>query len=291
MPDHAAAVLSPERPIDRVLRLMAALREPRTGCPWDLEQDFASLAPYAIEEAHEVAEAAERGDLDGLRDELGDLLLQVVFHAQLGREQGAFDFDAVANGLADKLVRRHPHVFGAEDAKDAEAVGAIWAEAKRREAEQRGDEPARALDGVPVGMPALARAEKLSRKAARVGFDWPDAAQVLAKIREEVDEVEGALASAPETLAEEIGDLLFATANLARHAGLDAEAALRRANAKFQRRFEAMEDAVTAQGRAMKDTPLEALEAAWSAVTRREREAPHAPEARDGGTNASERTV
>ena len=220
------------RDIERLLAIMAALRTPGSGCPWDLEQDFATIAPYTIEEAYEVAEAIARGDLLDLKDELGDLLLQVVFHARMAEEAGAFDFGDVVESITGKLIRRHPHVFG--DARDLSPAGvkALWGEIKEAEkAERRRErgeagEPAAAglLAGVPAGLPALARAEKLTRKAATVGFDWPDAAQVVGKIEEEVREVREALeAGARGEIEDEIGDLLFAVVNLARHAGVDPE--------------------------------------------------------------------
>lgn len=243
---------------------MARLRDPERGCPWDLRQDFASIAPYTIEEAYEVADAAERGDPEALRDELGDLLLQVVYHAQLAAERGWFDFAAVAAGLCDKLIRRHPHVFGDAPAADAAAVKRLWEENKARE---RGD-AAGTLAGIARALPALRRAQKLQQRAAGVGFDWPDAEGPLAKLREETAELEAALAAGgePAALAEEIGDLLFTTVNLARHLGLDAETCLRHANDKFERRFAALERRLAAAGRRPADCDLDTLEAAWQAV-------------------------
>ena len=224
--------MHPSRDIERLLAIMAALRTPGSGCPWDLEQDFATIAPYTIEEAYEVAEAIARGDLLDLKDELGDLLLQVVFHARMAEEAGAFDFGDVVESITGKLIRRHPHVFG--DARDLSPAGikALWGEIKQAEKAERrrergeAEEPAAAglLAGVPAGLPALARAEKLTRKAATVGFDWPDAAQVVGKIEEEVREVREALeAGSHGEIEDEIGDLLFAVVNLARHAGVDPE--------------------------------------------------------------------
>ncbi len=268
-------------PIARLLGIMAALRDPEGGCPWDLAQTHASIVPYTIEEAYEVAEAVETGDPEELRDELGDLLFQVVFQARIAEEAGAFAFDDVATAIADKMVRRHPHIFGDSKDLDPAAVNAQWAAIKAEErrakaaraaATGRPPAPEGTLDGVPLALPALARAEKISAKAAAVGFDWPDAAEVVAKVREETDEVVQALAGeGPEAVAEEIGDLLFSVANLARHAGVDPEEALRRANLKFQRRFAAMEAEVTKDGRPLAQAGLAAMEEAWVAVKRRER--------------------
>lgn len=265
-------------PIARLLGIMARLRDPEGGCPWDLAQSHASIVPYTIEEAYEVAEAVESGDPDELRDELGDLLFQVVFQARIAEEAGSFAFDDVATAIADKMVRRHPHIFGEVRGLDQDAVNAQWAaikaqeQAEKQQAAKGRPAPQGTLSGVPLALPALTRAEKISRKAAAVGFDWPDAAEVIAKVREETDEVAQALAEeGPEALAEEIGDLLFSVANLARHAGIDPEEALRRANLKFQRRFSAMEAEVTKDGRPLKDAGLAAMEEAWLAVKRRER--------------------
>ncbi|MFL5036560.1 MAG: nucleoside triphosphate pyrophosphohydrolase [Microvirga sp.] len=262
---------TPSRDIARLLAIMAALRTPGSGCPWDLEQDFATIAPYTIEEAYEVAEAIARGDLLDLKDELGDLLLQVVFHARMAEEAGAFDFGDVVESITGKLIRRHPHVFG--DARDLSPAGvkALWGEIKQAEKAERrrergeAEEPAAAgLAGVPAGLPALARAEKLTRKAATVGFDWPDAAQVVGKIEEEAREVREALeAGSRGEIEDEIGDLLFAVVNLARHAGVDPESALRRANAKFERRFGAVELALAAAGRTPADATLDDMEDLW----------------------------
>ncbi|MGX7707613.1 nucleoside triphosphate pyrophosphohydrolase [Methylobacterium sp. Gmos1] len=259
-------------PIARLLGIMARLRDPEGGCPWDLAQSHASIVPYTIEEAYEVAEAVESGDPEELRDELGDLLFQVVFQARIAEEAGTFAFDDVATAIADKMVRRHPHIFGEAKDLDEAAVNAQWAAIKAQERAAKGPAPDGTLAGVPLALPALARAEKISRKAAAVGFDWPDAAEVIAKVREETDEVAQALAGeGPEAVAEEIGDLLFSVANLARHAGVDPEEALRRANLKFQRRFAAMEAEVTKDGRPLPEAGLAAMEAAWVAVKRRER--------------------
>jgi ATP diphosphatase len=264
--------LTPSRDIRRLLDIRAALRTPGTGCPWDLEQSFATIAPYTIEEAYEVADAIERGDISELRDELGDLLLQVVFHAQLAEEQGAFDFGGVVEAITAKMIRRHPHVFGnARDLSPAE-VKALWAEIK---AAEKRDKPARAaegaLGGVPVALPALTRALKLQEKAGRVGFDWNDARAVLAKIREEIDEVEAEIDAGRTDLAEgEVGDLLFVVVNLARHLKADPEATLRGANAKFERRFAYIEAALAAEGRSPAQATLAEMDALWNEAKERE---------------------
>ena len=258
--------------IARLLGIMAALRDPRTGCPWDVQQDFASIAPYTIEEAYEVADAIDRGDMDDLRDELGDLLLQVVFHARMAEEQGAFAFADVVAAIGDKMERRHPHVFAGATVADAEAQAREWEEHKRRERESGGDADASALAGIARGLPEWQRALKLQKRAARVGFDWPSHAPVIAKLQEEIDEVRvefEALAADPgdaaarDRLEDELGDLLFVAANLTRHAKVDFGSALRRANAKFERRFRAMEALAAADGVQLKDLPLDAQEAYW----------------------------
>lgn len=257
-----------------VLAIMARLRDPETGCPWDREQRFETIASYTLEEAYEVADAIERRDYEALRGELGDLLFQVVFHAQMAAEAGLFDFDAVALGLAEKLTRRHPHVFGDVRAEDAEAVRAIWEATKAAEREAGGGEglPPGVLDGVPTVLPALTRAFKLQRRAAGVGFDWPDAAAVWAKVEEELGEVREAL-DGPDgaALEEEIGDLMFACVNLARHAEVDPEAALRRANAKFERRFREIEARLRETGETPVSAGLERMDALWEAAKRLER--------------------
>lgn len=244
--------------LERLAAMMARLRDPVGGCPWDLEQDFASIAPYTIEEAYEVADAIARCDMNELREELGDLLLQVVFHARMAEEAGAFDLADVADGIADKMERRHPHVFGKGEAADAEAVVANWEAIKAAEKPR-----ASALDGVALALPALMRAEKLQRRAARTGFDWPDASGPRAKVAEELEELEHA--QTPEEREAELGDLLFAVVNLARHMKVDAEAALRSANAKFEQRFRAIE---AAPGFA--DLDLDARDALWREVKARE---------------------
>jgi nucleoside triphosphate diphosphatase len=269
--------------INRLLEIMAALRTPGSGCPWDLEQNFATIAPYTIEEAYEVADAIARGDLDDLREELGDLLLQVVFHARMAQEQGAFDFGDVVDTLVEKLVRRHPHVFGDARGLTPEAVKGLWEEIKSEERAQktkRADGPnggggtaqtGGALAGVPVTLPALTRALKLQTKAGKVGFDWNDPRAVLAKIREEADEIEAELASGDRTAASaEVGDLLFAVVNLARHLDADPEAVLRATNHKFERRFGAIERALATRGKAPQDATLAEMEDLWNAAKKAE---------------------
>jgi nucleoside triphosphate diphosphatase len=252
----------------RLLEVMARLRDPVVGCPWDREQTFATIAPYTVEEAYEVADAIEREDWAGLREELGDLLLQVVYHAQMAREAGLFDFEAVAAAIADKMIRRHPHVFGGATVADAGTQSAAWEEQKARERAQKaraaGGVPS-VLDEVPVALPALTRAAKLQRRAAKVGFDWPAAAPVVDKVREEVAELEAELQGGgpAERREDEVGDLLFAVVNLARHLGVDPETALRRASAKFERRFRAVERALAAEGLDPAAVGLDELERRW----------------------------
>jgi nucleoside triphosphate diphosphatase len=273
--------MQPTRDIARLIEIMAALRTPGSGCPWDLEQSFATIAPYTIEEAYEVADAVARGNLHDLKDELGDLLLQVVFHARMAEEDGAFDFAGVVEAITTKLVRRHPHVFG--DAKDLspQAVKGLWEEIKAAEKAERGtargedgaaSQPSATLAGVPVALPALTRALKLQAKAGRVGFDWNDPRAVLAKIREEADEIEAEIAgpdgsgaeSRHAAVQEEVGDLLFAVVNLARHLDVDPETALRGTNDKFTRRFAAIEAALEARGKAPQDSTLAEMDALWN---------------------------
>lgn len=270
--------MSPSRDIERLVEIMAALRTPGTGCPWDLEQDFASIAPYTIEEAYEVVDAIARGDLLELKDELGDLLLQVVFHARMAQERGVFEFGDVVEAITTKLIRRHPHVFGNARDLSPEEVKALWAQIKAQEKAEkaaRAPAPARpesALDGVPAPLPALTRALKLQEKAGRVGFDWNDARQVLAKIREETDELDAALTDGgTDAIKDEMGDLLFAVVNLARHAGVDPEAALRGTNDKFTRRFAFVEEALRAEGRGPKEAALDEMETLWQAAKAVER--------------------
>jgi len=266
------------RHIDELLRIMARLRDPRHGCPWDLQQDFASIAPYTIEEAYEVADAIDRHDLPALKDELGDLLLQVVFHAQMANEQSAFDFGDVVAAISAKLLRRHPHVFGDASAADAGAVSANWDAIKRAERQAAGEQDTSALAGIARGLPEWQRAAKLQSRAARVGFDWPDPTPVIAKLQEEIEEVRqefahGDVQARHAQLQEEIGDVLFVCANLARHARVDVGAALRQANLKFERRFRAMEAIAAARGQQLGALPLSEQDALWEQAKRDERQA------------------
>lgn len=257
------------RDINGLIAIMAALRTPLSGCPWDLEQTFETIAPYTIEEAYEVADAIARGDLTDLRDELGDLLLQVVFHARMAEERGAFDFGDVVYAITAKLLRRHPHVFADAGRLSVEAVNSLWDRIKAQEKAARGTSRggATAIGDVPIGLPALLRALKLQIAAAKVGFDWADPRAVLAKIREEIEEIEAAMGTEPAgQVAAEIGDLLFAVVNLARHLGADPDSALRATNAKFERRFRAVEAALRAQGKSPSDATLEEMEALWQAA-------------------------
>ena len=266
--------MQPSRELSRLLEIMAALRTPGIGCAWDLVQDFKSIAPYAIEEACEVVDAIEREDFGDLRDELGDLLLQVVFHARMAEERGLFDFGGVVEAVTTKMIRRHPHVFGAPEQRTPEAVEGVWAEikalekAEKRAARRASGLPEEAREGlladIPAALPALTRAIKLQEKASKVGFDWNDARFVLAKIREECDEVEDALDRGDTAhVAEEVGDVLFAVANLARHARTDAESALRQTNAKFERRFRHIEQRLEAQGKVLGAASLQEMDALW----------------------------
>jgi ATP diphosphatase len=263
--------MTPSRDIDRLLAIMAALRTPKTGCPWDLEQNFATIAPYTLEEAYEVADAIARDDLADLEEELGDLLLQVVFHARMAEELGAFDFGDVVEAITAKLIRRHPHVFGDEGSQTPQAVEGLWERIKAEEKAARGGtEKSGALAGVPVGLPALTRALKLQNKASKVGFDWNDPRAVLHKIREEADEIEAALDGDATKAAGEVGDLLFAAVNLARHLRADPEAVLRGTNRKFERRFAAIEQALAAKGKKPQDAPLAEMDALWDEAKARE---------------------
>ncbi len=256
--------------LTRLLAIMARLRDPETGCPWDQAQDFATIAPYTIEEAYEVADAIARHDMAALPDELGDLLFQVVYHARLGEEAGRFTFADIARAIADKMVRRHPHVFGDAAARQAAAHSDLW-EAQKA-GERRAREEHGALAGIPVGLPALTRAEKLSKRAARVGFDWPDIDAVFDKLAEETAELRAELPGADHArLADELGDMLFVLANLARKLDLDPETCLRAANDKFARRFNAVEHALAAEGRTPAEAGLADMEAAWQAAKAAER--------------------
>ncbi len=261
-------VHDPDGGMPRLVEIMRRLRDPETGCPWDIEQDFASIAPYTIEEAYEVADAIEREAWGELEGELGDLLLQAVYHAQMADEAGHFGFDDVVRAIADKMVARHPHVFGDESRdKSAEQQTRDW---EAQKAKERGD--AGVLDGVALGLPALMRAVKLQKRAARVGFDWPHAGHVLDKIVEEARELTEARDGLPqEKIEEEFGDLLFVMANLARHLDVDPEVALRAANAKFTRRFRAIEAALRAEGRGPEQSTLEEMDALWDAAKAAER--------------------
>ncbi|MEV8465378.1 nucleoside triphosphate pyrophosphohydrolase [Fluviibacterium sp. DFM31] len=256
----------PKGGMPRLLEIMRRLRDPDNGCPWDIEQTFDTIAPYTIEEAYEVADAIERGDMGELKGELGDLLLQVVYHAEIGAEAGHFDFDAIANGISDKMVDRHPHVFGDESRdKSAEQQTLDWETQKARERAAR--QRAGVLADVALGLPAAMRAQKLQNRAARVGFDWPDTSMVLDKLAEESRElVEARDTLGTAEIAEEFGDLLFVVINLGRHLGVDTETALRAANAKFTRRFEAIEATLAAQGRGPEDSSLEEMDAIWNAT-------------------------
>jgi len=257
-----------------LLAIMARLRDPQGGCPWDLQQDFATIAPYTIEEAYEVADAIDRQDWPELRDELGDLLLQVVFHAQMANERGLFDFADVAHAISDKMIRRHPHVFGEVSYDDVEAQKAAWEEIKAAERAAKGDAPdGSALAGVSRGLPEWKRAQKLQEKAARTGFEWPDPAPVLDKLVEEIGEVRAEFVAGGDAdrLEDEIGDVAFVLVNLARHAGVDFSQALRRANAKFERRFRRMEVLADASGEPLAGRDLDDQEALWQAVKREER--------------------
>ena len=264
------------RDIADLLAIMAALRDPENGCPWDIEQSFRTIAPYTIEEAFEVADAIERNDLEDLRDELGDLLLQVVFHARMAEEQGSFDFGEVVATVSAKMVRRHPHVFGEARGLFPAAVKALWAEIKAGEKAERqvrrGAQPLRNLDDVPSNHPALTQSLKLQARAATVGFDWNDVRQVLRKIVEETQEVAAAIETGePRAIQEEVGDLLFAVVNLARHVGADPESALRACNSKFRRRFGHIESTLAAQGQDLAGSSLETMERLWQDAKTKEK--------------------
>ncbi|CDX30966.1 nucleoside triphosphate pyrophosphohydrolase [Mesorhizobium plurifarium] len=267
--------MKPSKDISRLIEIMAALRAPKTGCPWDIEQNFATIAPYTIEEAYEVADAIARGDFDDLREELGDLLLQVVYHAQMAEEIGEFAFGDVVEAITTKMIRRHPHVFGDEKARSAGMAKGMWEKIKAEEkAEKRSARLARGLDpedhgkgyldSVPVALPALTRALKLQEKAARVGFDWSEAAPILDKIEEEIGELREALATGDAApIKDEFGDMLFAVVNLGRHLKLDSEAALSGTNEKFRSRFHYVEQALAASGGSLEKATLDEMEALW----------------------------
>jgi MazG family protein len=255
-------------PLEKLLEVMASLREPDTGCPWDIDQTPETIAPYTIEEAYEVADAIASGDVDQLKDELGDLLFQVVFYAQMSKEKGGFNFDDIVNGITNKMLQRHPHVFGSANKRSADTQTIAWEKQKAQERQSRaknaGTRP-NALDGVALALPALIRAQKLQNRAAREGFDWSELSPVIAKIREELKEVETEIEiQAPhDRLKDEIGDLIFASVNLSRHLGVDAEAALRDANTKFERRFRHVENALNAEGKSLTETSLDEMEFHW----------------------------
>jgi MazG family protein len=250
--------------IDKLLEVMAALRDPQDGCPWDLEQDFSSIAPYTLEEAYEVADAIARDNFDDLRDELGDLLLQVVFHARMAEERELFDFDRVAGGIVQKLLRRHPHVFGSPEERSQGMQKGSWESIKAAERRSASEQAASAMDGVARALPALKRAQKLGERASRVGFDWPTADGAWQKIEEELQELRGAQSNADQkAVAEELGDLLFAVVNLARHLDVDAEQALTSANRKFTGRFRSIERQVGENAQDIRQLSLEVLEEYW----------------------------
>ncbi len=261
--------------IDRLLDIMARLRDPDKGCPWDLGQDFSTIAPHTIEEAYEVADAIEGNDMAALRDELGDLLFQVVFYAQMGRERGVFDFDAIVTAITEKMIRRHPHIFADASIESAAAQTKSWEKLKAEERRARhgtAHEPS-ALDGVVTGLPALTRALKLQTRAARVGFDWPHVEQVFDKLFEEISELRQAFGEPAqmEMVAEELGDVLFVCANLARHGGVDPESALRKANKKFERRFKRIEELLAENGKRPEDSDLAEMDSLWSQAKAEER--------------------
>ena len=261
--------MTPSKDISRLIEIMAALRDPDTGCPWDQKQTFATIAPYTIEEAYEVADAIARGDIPHLKDELGDLLLQVVYHARMAEEQRAFAFGDVVEAITTKMIRRHPHVFGTQAERAAGVADGFWDRAKA--AEKTGDQPRGVLDDVPTALPALTRAIKLQNKAAKVGFDWPSLAPVFEKLNEEIAELEAAIADSKDrtdraAIEEEFGDLLFVVANVARHLKLDPEAALRAANDKFTRRFRYIEAQLAARGSSPAQSDLAEMDALWDAA-------------------------
>ncbi len=261
--------------MQQLIEIMARLRDPEAGCPWDREQTFDTILPHTIEEAYEVADAIQRGDMGELRDELGDLLFQVVFYAQMASEAGRFDFNDIVAGICEKMLRRHPHVFGEEVVEDAEQQTRAWEKLKARERADKGDGSSVShLDGVAKALPALLRSAKLQRRAAQVGFDWPDVSGVIHKIEEELEEVRDELKEErdQQRVEEEIGDLLFACVNLARHTGVDAEAALRGANGKFERRFLSIEQALAARGQTLQAATLDEMEQLWNLAKEQERD-------------------
>jgi tetrapyrrole methylase family protein/MazG family protein/ATP diphosphatase len=277
---HATPPPDDRRRIDTLLAIMARLRDPEGGCPWDLEQTYATIAPYTIEEAYEVADAIERGDTDDLKDELGDLLLQVVFHARIAEDEGAFTFADVVQSISDKMIRRHPHVFGDGDADNPHAVSGTWEKikAEERAAKATGDLPPGALDGIPRALPALVRAVKLQKRAARVGFDWPQTDQVLDKLVEETNELKAEIDKADADggahaarVMDELGDILFVYANLARHLDVEPEQALAGTNAKFERRFRRIEAWLAEDGRTPDQSSLAEMDDLWNRAKAEER--------------------
>lgn len=265
-----ALIADRDQGLERLLEIMRRLREPEHGCPWDLVQDFRSIVPYTIEEAYEVADAIQRDALDELPDELGDLLLQVVYHAQMAAELGKFSFDDVVAAISDKMIRRHPHVFG-EWSKD-EFVAGSWEKLKAAERSDKGEIRNSVLDGVPIGLPGMTRAVKLQKRAAQVGFDWPDISGVLHKLQEEANELADAQATGDaDAIEDEYADLLFVMANLGRHLNVNPEHALRRVNAKFERRFKAVETEIIESGRSLADADLQEMEDIWTRVKRKEK--------------------
>lgn len=260
---------------EKLLTIMARLRDKNGGCPWDIEQTFVTIAPYTLEEAYEVADAIAENDMDGLREELGDLLLQVVFHAQMAKEEGLFDFEQVAAGIGQKLIRRHPHVFGEAEIKTAEAQTASWEAIKAEERQKKAGKDVSILDNIPQALPALTRALKLQKRAAKVGFDWDTPAPVFAKLTEEVEELQEAMAAGADKarLADELGDILFVCANLARQLDVEPEEALRGTNRKFERRFKYIERALSLQGRTAAEASLDEMNGLWDEAKKKERAA------------------
>ena len=274
MTDHGNSQSSPADAMLRLLEIMAQLRNPESGCPWDIEQNFSTIAPYTIEEAYEVADAIDRNDMRDLKEELGDLLFQVVFHSQMAQETGKFEFEDVVAAINSKMIRRHPHVFGPEGSRSAEQQVVAWEviKAQERAGKSQPEGAPSALDGVALALPSLLRAEKLQKRAARVGFDWTDAQQIFDKLDEEADEVREAIdIGDADKIEDEIGDLLFVTANLSRRLDVDPEQALRRANAKFERRFRAMEALAESEGTRFADLEIDEQEALWQRVKKAER--------------------
>ncbi|MEH6742919.1 nucleoside triphosphate pyrophosphohydrolase [Hyphomonas sp.] len=274
MTDDAHSHPSAAHAMSRLIEIMAKLRDPETGCAWDVAQDFSTIAPYTIEEAYEVADAIQREEMNELKEELGDLLFQVVFHSQMAKEVGAFEIADVVDAINAKMIRRHPHVFGNEDTRTADQQVAAWEviKAQERAGKDKSNGPSSALDGVALALPSLLRAEKLQKRAARVGFDWTEADPIFDKLTEETDEVREAIETGdPDKIEDELGDLLFVAANLSRRLNVDPEQALRRANAKFERRFRAMEALADEAGQDFATLDIDAQEALWQRVKHQER--------------------